>query len=227
MVAGFPLLKLFLGKGQSVLAITIRYAMTVVPGLFYGAILWWSRHPKTFKPSFRRFWVVCICLSLLFTFTSNPNRTFYFLIPDSIQPLVYVPLTRQWEHVGQIRSLLAQIPADASVSATTYIVPHLSSRRQIVRWPALQLRNDAREVVKMDYIIADLWQLQQYQVAFKQDRRLLRESLAVIDQSSKQGKYGIIGFKDGVILMQNALASDSEAMASWLMFRDEIKSALQ
>lgn len=39
MVAGFPLLKLLLGKGDSVLSITIRYAMTVVPGLFYGAIL--------------------------------------------------------------------------------------------------------------------------------------------------------------------------------------------
>jgi hypothetical protein len=35
MVAGFPLLKLFLGKGETVLAINVRYALTVVPGLFY------------------------------------------------------------------------------------------------------------------------------------------------------------------------------------------------
>lgn len=223
MIAGFPLLKLFLAKGQSVLAITIRYAMTVVPGLFYGAILWWSQHPKAFKPSFRRFWVACICLSLLFTFTSNPNRTFYFLIPDSIQPLVYVPLTRQWEHIGQMRSLLAQIPPDASVSATTYLVPHLSGRREILRWPALQLRNDAREVVKMDYVIADLWQLQQYQVAFKQDRQLLKESVAVIDKLSGNREYGIIGFKDGVILMQETVASDPKATASWLAFRRELE----
>lgn len=223
MIAGFPLLNLLLAKGQSVLAITIRYAMTVVPGLFYGAILWWSQHPKAFKPSFRRFWVACICLSLLFTFTSNPNRTFYFLIPDSIQPLVYVPLTRQWEHVGQMRSLLAQIPPDASVSATTYLVPHLSSRREILRWPALQLRNDAREVVRMDYVIADLWQLQQYQVAFKQDRQLLQASVAVIDQLSGNREYGIIGFKDGVILMQESVASDPEATASWLAFRRELE----
>jgi len=29
----------------------------------------------------------------------------------------------------------------------------------------------------MDYVIADLWQLQQYQVAFKQDRQLLQALL--------------------------------------------------
>ncbi|EDZ95399.1 conserved hypothetical protein [Limnospira maxima CS-328] len=38
MIAGFPLLKLFSAQGMSVLAITIRYAMTVVPGFFYGSI---------------------------------------------------------------------------------------------------------------------------------------------------------------------------------------------
>lgn len=226
MVAGFPLLQLFLGKGESVLAITIRYAMAVVPGLFYGSIHWWAKHPKAFKPSFRRFWVFCICLSLLLTFAFNPNRTLSFVIPDSIQPWVHVPLTRQWEHVRQTRSLLAQIPPDASVSATTYLVPHLSSRREILRWPALQLRNDAREVVKMDYVIADLMQLQQYQVAFKGDRRLLKDSITLIDQLSNNQEYGIIGFKDGVILMQQRATSDPQAVAAWLTFRQSASSSV-
>lgn len=70
-IASFPLLKLFLGQGESVLSFNIRYAMTVVPGLFYGAILWWSGQnfwrsvktpaknsdrpkPKTLSRSFRR-----------------------------------------------------------------------------------------------------------------------------------------------------------------------------
>jgi len=226
MVAGFPLLQLFLGQGESVLSITIRYALTVVPGLFYGAILWWSVHPKAFKSSFRRFWVGCICLSLVLTVAFNPNRTLYFLIPDSIQPWVYVSLPQQWQHVNQMRSLLAQIPPDASVSATTYLVPHLSSRREIIRWPALQLRNDAREVVQVDYIIADLWQLQQYQVAFKHDRRLLQDSVKFIDQLFRQGEYGIVGFQDGAILMQKKVTSVPEATAAWLAFRQEIAPIL-
>ncbi|MES1022854.1 DUF2079 domain-containing protein [Gloeocapsa sp. BRSZ] len=224
-IAGFPLLKLFLGQGQSVLAINIRYAMTVVPGLFYGAILWWSRHPRKFKPAFRRFWVACICLSLFFSFTSSTsslNRSFYFLLPDSFNPWVYVSLPQQWDHVRQMRSLLAQIPADASVSATTYIVPHLSSRREILRWPMLQLRNDAREVIEMEYAIADLWQLQQYQAAFDEERQLLQASIAAIDQLTSNQQYGVIGFQDGVILMQRGVVSLPQAVTAWLTFRQQI-----
>ncbi|MBD2005848.1 MULTISPECIES: DUF2079 domain-containing protein [Cyanophyceae] len=233
MIAGFPLLKLLLGKGMSVLAISIRYAMTVVPGLFYGTILWWGRKQNRgaegmsnsqspIPKSFRRFWIICLSLSLFFTFTSNPNRTLYFLIPDSIQPLVYVPLPRQWEHVSQVRPLLAQIPPDASVTASTYLIPHLSGRREIIRFPNLQLRNDAREVVNVDYIMADLWQMQQYQTAFREERELLQNGIPFIDQLSSSGQYGIIGFKDGAILMQKGAASVEQAIASWQAFRQQV-----
>ena len=125
-----------------------------------------------------------------------------------------------------MRSLLAQIPPDASVSATTYLVPQLSSRRAIIRWPALQLCNDAREVIKVDYVIIDLWQLQQYQPAFKQDRRLLRDSIPVIEQLLSSKEYGIIGCQDGVILLRKGVASIPEATASWLAFRQEIATIL-
>lgn len=235
MIAGFPLLKLFSAKGESVLAITIRYAMTVVPGLFYGAILWWSNKQSEFKvptfeeetvplnssiPSrkFKKFWIICLCLSLFFTFTSNPNRTLYFLVPDSVNPWVYVPLTRQWEHVGEMRPLLEKIPRDASVAATTYIIPHLSSRRAILRFPKYELRDDRGEVVEMDYIIADLWKLQQYGVAFKSDRRRLEKISALIDKLYGWGRYGIVDFRDGVILMEKGAETKAEALAAWRDF---------
>ncbi|WP_236147121.1 DUF2079 domain-containing protein [Scytonema millei] len=223
-IAGFPLLKLFLGQGESVLAITIRYAMSVVPGLFYGAILWWSVHPKVFKPKFQRFWIGCICLSLVITIAYNPNRTLYFLIPDSIQPWVHISLPRQWQHVSQMRSLLAQIPPQASVSATTHIVPHLSSRREILRLPGLQLRNDAREVIQVEYAIADLWQLQQYQVAFTSDRQQLQDNVKLIDRLFNTGEYGIVGFQDGVILLHKGVTSLPEATSAWLAFRQNLSN---
>jgi uncharacterized membrane protein len=272
-IAGFPLLKLFLGKGESVLAINIRYAMTVVPGLFYGAILWWGvrergrggarergsagaperrRFPSSFLPSsflpssflpssflpssffplpssfkFQRFWAFCLCLSLFFSFTSNPNQTFSFILPDAIHPWVYVPVTRQWQHVLVLRSLLKEIPPDASVAATNYIVPHLSSRREILRLPRWELRNDAQEVVKIEYVIADLRQLQQYQVAFKRERGQLRAIAPLIEQLSNTGEYGIIGFKDGIILMKKGAFSASEAVISWRAFRQEIDPILK
>lgn len=271
-IAGFPLLKLLLGQGQSVLAINIRYAMTVVPGLCYGTILWWAagreklidapvrdliakgliwlrnsfsypifrgvqtiidnvvswweKHPKLLKLSMQRFWIICICLSLVFTFTSNPNRTLSFLIPDSIRPLVYVPITVQWKHAGSIRHLLDRIPADRSVAATTYIVPHLSGRREIIRFPALQFTNDRREVVSVDYAIADLWQLKKYQVAFKNDCQILQDSVQTIDKIFGDRLYGIIGFDDGVILMQKAVPSNADAVSAWQTFRQEIAPIL-
>ena len=228
IVAGFPLLKLFLGKGQSVLSINIRYAMTVVPGIFYGAIIWWSSHQDLFKKSlFRRFWVFCISLTLFFSFTSSTsalNRAFYFVLPDSFDPLVYISLPKQWHHVAQFRPLLAQIPADASVSATTYIIPHLSSRREIIRLPGLELRNDGDKVIKVDYAIADLWQLQQYQVAFDDERNELKVIVTLIDKVIGDKEYGIIGFEDGVILMKKGVVSNLEAMTGWLDFRKEIES---
>ena len=224
LVAGFPLLQIFLQQGESRLAITIRYALTVVPGLFYGAILWHAHHPKQFKPSFQRFWTACICLSLIFTLTSNPSRTFYFLIPDSVQPLVYVSLPQQWHHVTQIRKLLAQIPKTASVSATTYLVPPLSSRREILRFPALQLRNDAREIISVNYAIADLWQLQQYQVAFKGDRQSLRDSVKVVNQLLRHRQYGIIDYAEGVILLKKAAPTSEPAMAGWLAYQEQLKA---
>ncbi len=105
-----------------------------------------------------------------------------------------------------------------SLPATTYLVPQLSSRREIIRLPVLELRNDARQIVKVDYAIADLWQLKQYQPAFKEERNLLRELVQLFDQLTKTPEYGVIGFRDGVILLQKAATPNPQATAAWLAF---------
>lgn len=239
LVAGFPLLKLLLGQGDSVLAITIRYAMNIVPGLCYGAILWWAGQgvrrfsrpldalkPRRLTPRFQRFWATCLVLSLVFTITSNPNRTLYFLIPDSVSPWVYVSLPEQWQRTGQIRELMGKIPDDASVAATTYLIPHLSERREIIRFPALELRDDRSQVIRVDYAIADLWRLNRYQTAFQNDRTRLRDATGRIDEITASGEYGIIGFNNGTILLQRGAASQPQARSAWLEFRQEIEPLL-
>lgn len=237
LVPGFPLLKLFLGQGGSVLSINIRYAMVIVPGLFYGAIFWWAGQGwKNFHTpldrlksrkltfSFKRFWVFCLCLSLLFTFTSNPNRSLSFLVPDSFAPWVYVSPRQRWQHSSHIYPILAKIPPDASVSATTYLIPHLSSRREIIRLDDLQLRNDQKEIITVDYVIADLWQLLRYQLAFGDDRAKLKSIIALLDQVIPNSEYGVIAFEDGVILLQKATSSNPDSLAAWSAFRrDEIE----
>jgi hypothetical protein len=121
---------------------------------------------------------------------------------------------------------LAQIPPEASVSATTHIVPHLSSRREILRFPALDLRNDAKVAISVDYAIADLWQLQQYQIAFSDDRKRLREIVPVVDQVLEQGRYGMIGCKDGVVFLKRGAKSDPTALSAWKNFRRELEPIL-
>ncbi len=241
MISGFPLLKLLLGKGVSVLAISIRYAMSVVPGLCYGAILWWggqgllsfyqpkeTLHPRQISNRARRLWMFCLTLTVVFTFTdSTTNRALYFIVPDSIQPWVHVSLGEQWRRSSEIRSLMAQIPESASVSTTTYIVPHLSGRREIIRFPALEIRNDAEEVIKVDYILADLWQLRRYEISSKHERNLLRDMTRQIDTITSDGEYGITGFKNGVILLEKGAKSQPEAQKEWLVYRAILEPILQ
>lgn len=211
----FTFLKLFIRDDSTALAINLRYAMTVVPGVFYGAILWWSAHPKAFQKPFRRFWIACFTLAILFTVTSNPNRALSFIIPDSIDPRVYISPTRQWEHVAAARSLMAQIPADASVSATTHIVPHLSSRREILRYPALKLRTDELKEISVEYVMVDLWQLQQYQVAFQDDRNRLQKTLPRVKKLVEGDRYGLIDVADGIVLLHRGVPSEASAQITW------------
>ena len=238
MISLFPLLKLFLSKGDLVLSISIRYAMSVTPGLFYGSILWWRGQgfgnfnkplaecqPRKLRPKFRRFWIFCICLSTLFTITSNPSDTLYFLIPTSIKPWVLVSAPQQWEHSAKIRDLLEQIPLDASVSATTFIVPHLSGRREIIRLPGLHLKNDRDSIERVDYIIADLWHDRRYQAVLTDLRNSLKTNTGSILQALKEG-YGIIGFDEGIVLLQQGRESERSALAEWNAYLTEIQPIL-
>ncbi|NET33292.1 MAG: DUF2079 domain-containing protein [Cyanothece sp. SIO1E1] len=227
IISGFPLAENLLRQTNSPLDVNIRFTSPIVPGLFYGAILWWSKHESQFKASLvRNFWTVCICLSLLLTFTSNPHRAWSFIIPDSIDPWLYVPPTQQWQHASQLRSLLAQIPPDASVSSSRYIAAHIPNRRAVLRFPLLQFRNDAREVTSTDYIIVDFWYPAQFQSVFGVSRRELQSHIPAVTAIVEQGEYGVIDFKNDIILMRRGADSDSEAIAAWLAFKQKIEPVL-
>ena len=221
-IAGFPLSMLFLQSGFSALSLNLRYALTVVPGVFYGAVLWWSRHPHRFTPRFRRIWSVCLVLSIVITVTNNPNRALSFVVPDSIRPWVFVPITRQWSHAQQIQQVIRQIPTDASVSATTYLIPHLSSRRSIIRLPSLQVRDDRDQIISVDYAVADLWQMQEYQKAFADSKSDLRSTLPTLEKISVDGTYGVLDVQDGVVLMQRGASSNPSALAAWQTLKAEM-----
>ena len=223
LLAGFPVLKVLLQQEVvTSLSLHLRYAMTLVPGLFYGAILWWTAHPALFqRRRFRRFWGGCIALSLLLTVSANPNRALSFVIPDSVRPWVYVSPARQAEHSRAVQRLLAQIPPQASVTATDHIVAHLSSRREVLRFPMLRLRDDAGQTLRVDYAIADLWYLQQYEPAFADYRKALKlTSQRLADLLTR--RYGLIDFQDGVALLQLRAESKPAALTAWNAYLQQL-----
>ncbi|WP_448573779.1 DUF2079 domain-containing protein [Trichothermofontia sp.] len=239
VISGLPLLQILLQQGTEALSINVRYATPVIPGLFYGAILWWSQRlapsaataiagatgPSLPSRRLRRFWAGCIALSLLFTLTANPHRAWYFLMPDSLQPWVYVSLPRQWHHVSQIHQVLAQIPPTASVSASRFLVPQVSGRRAVLQLPYLQVRDDQFQVINMEYAIADFWNLS-YQLAFAGARAKLAETLTVFEQAQEQGGYAVVAYADGVVLLQWQGVPKPTAIAAWEAQRRELRSRL-
>lgn len=235
IMAGPPLLKLTLTESNSGLNTGIRYALNVVPGMFYGAILWWSgqgfrqffQSPDQLKPrfpsrKFRRFWGFCLVVSLVLVPLTNPSRAFSFIVPDSFQPWVYVPPTLQWQRAGEINQLLAQIPADASVTATTYLVPHVSGRRAVLRMPMTQYLNDQGETQDVDYVVADLWRLRRYQVAFSADGDRLAYYTERIQTWIDEGTYGLVSSQAGLLLLQRGQSSNSQAIQDWQDFLSEV-----
>lgn len=247
-IAGIPLLALMMQTGKAGLTISLRYAVAIVPGMFYGAILWWAYcsqrpHPAlpegkswlkkvswTFRTrqlnlAFQQFWVACMVVSVIAAIAANPNQAFYFLVPDSIHPWVLVPLTRQWDHSAVLNRMVSQIPPDASVSATTYVIPQLSSRRAIVRLPLLRIKTDSGQVEPVDYVLADLWRYQQYEAIFKPERLRLQESLTTVEQSI-QSTYGLVDVQDGVVLLKKGVTSTPELLNAWAQLKQEAMTAL-
>ncbi|HEY9888639.1 MAG TPA: DUF2079 domain-containing protein, partial [Candidatus Obscuribacterales bacterium] len=168
--------------------------------------------------NFRRWWRACLIISLLFVPIANPSRVFTFMIPDSVQPWVYVSPPAQWQRAAAMNQLLAQIPPAASVTASTYLVPHLSGRRAILRMPRVDYIDDQGAVQTVDYVAADLWQLQRYQVAFSRDRAELATFIALINDWVASGAYGLRQAQDGLILLQKGQPSDPQAVQDWQRF---------
>jgi uncharacterized membrane protein len=249
VMAGVPLLTIFIQSGQLATVITIRYAIAVVPGLFYGAILWWAhrsnrppaispatggwwqnvgwtlRH-RQLTPAFRQFWGICLVLSVLFTILANPNQAFYFLMPDSFRPWVIVPITKQWERAGIMNEMIRQIPPDASVSATTNIIPQLSSRQKIIRPPGLLLKDENGQIEEMEFVIADLWRMERYMPIFKPERDRLSKVVPMIDNLIRGGNYGVLALQDKIILLRRGVPSDPVALAAWEPTKQDLLASL-
>ncbi|MEY4354206.1 MAG: hypothetical protein RLZZ609_2447 [Cyanobacteriota bacterium] len=220
LLVALPLLGLLLAQGSNnPLSINIRYTFLIVPGLFAGAALWWRSHGHLFaQRRLRAVWAGCLVLSLLFTLTSNPNRSLSWLIPDSVSPWVHEPLPVRLKHAAQARQALRTIPSRATVAATTHLVPSLAQREVLVRFPnAISYRDREGQTQPVEWVAADLGRLQRYAPAFGEDRDVLEQAIERLKDMGTS--YGIREVRDGVVILQRG-ASDQpgsrEKLQGWL-----------
>ena len=211
LMASLPLLGLLLARGSNdPLSINIRYTFLVVPGLFAGTSMWWRSRQNLFNSrKLRNVWAGCIALSLIFAIAGNQNRSFSFLIPDSIHPWVYQSPLQQWEHGVKARNALQSIPENASVSANTNLIPWLAQRQVLVRFPhGTEYQDINKEIYSVDWVAIDLKTLAHFSEAFSTDRERLKKSLQWLDANSSI--YQVQSIEDGVVVLNRNGKTDQK-----------------
>ncbi|MDC0316070.1 DUF2079 domain-containing protein [Synechococcus sp. AH-551-G15] len=211
LMASLPLLGLLLARGSNdPLSINIRYTFLVVPGLFAGTSMWWRSRQNLFNSrKLRNVWAGCIALSLIFAIAGNQNRSFSFLIPDSIHPWVYQSPLQQWEHGVKARNALQSIPENASVSANTNLIPWLAQRQVLVRFPhGTEYQAINKEIYSVDWVAIDLKTLAHFSEAFSRDRKRLKKSLEWLDANSSI--YQVQSIEDGVVVLNRNGKTDQK-----------------
>jgi len=239
IITSLPLFENLIQNSQNANATSLNYHSTLplAPGLYYGAILWWSQHQQKFNRRLRRFWLACIVVSLVFTVASDPHRSLYFLVPSSLKPFVYVSLSDRWQHAAHVQTAIQLIPQKASVAASEEPLSHLSSRQAIVQLPSLQFRDEQQRVRDVDYVLLDLWKFRRHLTSPAARHRLkkrhltspaarhrLKITMLRLDRALQQGRYKIIAWQDDVLLLQKGSVTAPEALVFWSSLQDELRS---
>jgi hypothetical protein len=192
LMAG-PLFVALSSQGGNALAVNLRFVLYLVPGVFAGGILWWAQHPALFHERWlKRLWRMALVLSVLFTITGNPHRSLSALIPDSVQPWVYVPPVQQLQRGWETRELLKVIPNDASVAAETQLVPLLAARRVLLRFPEnVAYTDEAKQRHPVDWVVSQPGFNAAYAPAFRRNAAWVRRSKQQIEALLASGDYRV------------------------------------
>ncbi|WP_320675582.1 DUF2079 domain-containing protein [Prochlorococcus sp. MIT 1300] len=223
LLMGLPLAGLLLAQGNP-LAINWRYTYLVVPGLFAGSIYWWKDRSYLFyKKNIRRIWSGFIALSFIFMLTSNPNRTLSWMVPQSINPWVYRAPVAQWKHGNTARKIMSSIPVNASVSASSSLVPHLSAREVLIRFPYhINYRDRYGSDRDVEWILVDVDEHQRYAHVFKTEWRDLQE--IILKLRDLKGKYSPQTVEDGLVLYKLNGPSDPNVDKSLELLLENISA---
>lgn len=97
------------------------------------------------------------------------------------------------------KKILNLIPQDARFSTSGYIVSHLWGRRNIIGLEVMEMKDEEKKVVDVDYVLLDLWQLQPNNLKVPVDRGRVRAGVRLTHEALGRGLYGIAEVLEGVV----------------------------
>ena len=216
LLVSVPLLIALISQGRTALAVTLRYVLALVPGLYLGAVLWWQHHPDLWSRRWlRRAWTAALSLGLVLTLVGNPHRSLSALIPDSVSPWVHVPATAMLERQADAAGAVALIPSQASVAADTPLLPLLAQREAVVRFPKHTSYRDRQGVAQsVDWVVAFPGYYTPLAPVFKRERKQQRSIRRELSELSRSGRYRLVHCQGGTVVLQRAADKASARSSS-------------
>lgn len=111
-------------------------------------------------------------------------------------------LPQRTAHMDALDRVIAQAPADASVSALSDLVPHLSNRRDVYLYPTI---NGAEYILFDADTRANYWPYE----GLKARSKAVGDLLPLL----VEGKYGLVAEEDGVLLLKAGHGTGENARA--------------
>ena len=204
LLVAVPLLIALVSQGRTALAVTLRYVLALVPGLYMGAVLWWEAHPQVWeRRRLRSLWTGALALGVVLTLAGNPHRSLSALIPDSFSPWVHVSPQEMLARRQAARLAVAHVPSSASVSADTPLLPLLAEREQVIRFPKhWQFRDREGVEQAVDYVVAFPGYYTSMAPVFKRERKQQASIRDRISQLISRGDYQLIHCQGGAVVLR-------------------------
>ena len=206
LLVSAPLFVALVSQGRTALAVTLRYVLALVPGLYLGAVLWWQAHPLAMHQSrLRAVWTGAIALGLVLTIIGNPHRSFSAVIPDSFVPWIHIsPNTMLLRREAALKAV-AKVPEEASVAADTPLLPLLAQREALIRFPnSVQFIDREGDERSVDYVVTFPGFYSPMSPVFKRERRQQIKIRDQVQELMAAGDYNLIHCEAGALVLRRA-----------------------
>ena len=149
-------------------------------------------------------------IAFFFALIGNPHRSLSFIIPDSVDPWVHVPIHKSFSRGLETRQLLKYLPKEASVAAETQLIPQLAQRRLLLRFPENYQYKDLSGVIrKVEFIISQPRYNSVYAPGFDREAQWTEKSVKSLRDLINSNQYGILVCdKRGVILKKDLVTNN-------------------